>query len=64
VKTLTAHQLDTLRLYKQLGSYEAVADFRGVQVATIGNTLKIIRQKLDVHTTAEAVEWLARQGAA
>lgn len=56
---LTAHQLDTLRLYAQLGTYEAVADFRGVTVNAVGNTLKIVRAKLGVRTTGEAVEAVA-----
>lgn len=59
---LTKHQLDTLRLYAQLGTYEAVADFRGVQVDTVGNTLGIIRGKLGVRTTAEAIAWLQDLG--
>lgn len=58
MRPLTAHQLDTLRLYQQLGSYQAVADFRGVQVAGVGLTLKTIRRKLGVATTAEALRWL------
>lgn len=53
---LSAHQLDTLRLYQQLGTIAGVADFRGVQVATINNTLRICRQKLGVTTSREAVE--------
>lgn len=53
---LSAHQLDTLRTYQQLGSIEAVADFRGVQVATVNNTLRICRQKLGVRTSREAAE--------
>lgn len=52
---LTLHQLETLQLYQQLGTVEAVADYRGVQVATIGNTLKICRRKLGVATSREAV---------
>ncbi len=55
---LSSHQLDTLRLYQQLGTYQAVADFRGVQVAGVGLTLKRIREKLAVDTTAAALAWL------
>lgn len=55
---LTAHQLDTLRLYDQLGSYVAVADFRGVSKEAVDNTLRLIRIKLGVRTSAEALEWL------
>lgn len=53
---LSAHQLDTLRLYRQLGTIEAVADFRGVQVQTVNNTLRICREKLGVRTSKEAAE--------
>jgi DNA-binding CsgD family transcriptional regulator len=63
-RTLSEHQLDTLRLYQQLGTYAGVADFRGVQVQTVGNTLRRIREKLGVATTAEAIAWLRDQGAA
>ena len=58
VERLTPHQLDALRLYTQLGSYEAVADYRGVEVTGVDLTLKLIRRKLGVATTAEAVAWL------
>lgn len=61
---LTAHQLDTLRLYAQLGTYEAVADFRGVTVPTVGRTLGIVRCKLGVGSSAAAVAWLADLGRA
>lgn len=61
---LSAHQLDTLRLYDQLGSYQAVADFRGVADKSVGQTLAIVRRKLGVATTAEAVAWLHDLGAA
>lgn len=61
---LTAHQLDTLRLYDQLGTYAGVADFRGVTVVAVGNTLRLIRSKLGVATTAEALAWLHDQGVA
>lgn len=53
---MTRHQLEVLRDYRQLGTIVAVADFRGVQVATINNTLGIIRDKLGVATTREALE--------
>ena len=60
IRALTAHQLDVLRDYRQLGTIAAVADFRGVQVATINNTLGIVRDKLGVKTTREALEAVAR----
>lgn len=59
-KGLTPHQIDTLRLYEQLGTIQAVADFRGVQVDTVGNTLRICRAKLGVATSREAVEAMKR----
>jgi hypothetical protein len=55
MKPLTAHQLSVLRDYEQLGTVAAVADFRGVQVGTIGHTLRICRAKLRVWTNEEAV---------
>jgi DNA-binding CsgD family transcriptional regulator len=58
LRPLSSHQLDTLRLYQQLGTYQAVADFRGVQVTGVGLTLARIRSKLGVATTAAAVAWL------
>lgn len=58
--SLTDHQIDTLRLYRQLGTIEAVADFRGVQVQSVNNTLGIVRDKLDVPTTREALAKLDR----
>lgn len=61
---LTAHQLDTLRLYDQLGSYEAVADFRGVSKEAVDNTLRLVRIKLGVRTSREALEWLHDLGVA
>lgn len=61
---LTPHQLETLRLYAELGTYEAVARRRGVQVTGVGLTLKYVRQKLEVRTTADAVAWLREQRAA
>jgi DNA-binding CsgD family transcriptional regulator len=54
-KPLTAHQLDTLRLYDQLGSIPAVADFRGVTVDTVSHTLRVCRAKLGVRTNGGAV---------
>jgi DNA-binding CsgD family transcriptional regulator len=63
-RPLTAHQLDTLRLYDRLGSYEAVADFRGVSVGAVDNTLRLIRVKLQVRTSAEALGWLHDLGVA
>lgn len=55
---LTKHQMDTLRLYQQLGTIAAVADFRGVSVEAVDNTLLLIRVKLGIRTTAEAIEML------
>jgi hypothetical protein len=55
---LTAHQIDTLRLYQQLGSYVGVADFRGVSVEAVAQTLFVIRSKLGVGTSREALDWL------
>jgi DNA-binding CsgD family transcriptional regulator len=56
--TLSAHQLDVLRLYTQLGTYPAVADFRGVDISSVAKTLTRVRARLGVATTAEAVAWL------
>ena len=53
---LTPHQLDTLRTYQQLGTIEAVADFRGVTVDAVNETLRICRRKLGVATSREATE--------
>ena len=53
---LSEHQLDTLRLYGQLGTYVAVADFRGVDVRGVARTLARVRGRLGVATTAEALE--------
>ena len=61
---LTAHQIDTLRLYEQLGTYAGVADFRGVNVSAVDDTLRLIRVKLGVSSTQEAVAWLREQGTA
>lgn len=53
---LSEHQLDTLRLYGQLGTYVAVADFRGVDIRGVARTLARVRSRLGVATTAEALE--------
>lgn len=58
LERLSPHQLDTLRLYQQLGTYQAVADFRGVDVRGVAQTLRRCREKLGVATTAEALAWL------
>jgi DNA-binding CsgD family transcriptional regulator len=58
LRPLSTHQLDTLRLYQQLGSYQAVADYRDVSVAAVDNTLRLARIKLGVATSAEALAWL------
>lgn len=61
MKQLTPHQLATLRLYQQLGSYAGVADFRGVSVEAVDQTLRLIRTKLEVRTTAEAIAKLGHE---
>ena len=58
MRPLSEHQLDTLRLYQQLGTYQAVADYRGVDVRGVAQTLSRIREKLGVATTREALRWL------
>lgn len=55
---LSAPQVDTLRLYAQLGTYQAVADFCGVSERAIAQRLERIRHQLRVGTTAEALQWL------
>ena len=58
LRPLSRHQLDVLRLYAQLGSYAAVADYRGTEVKAVDKTLAKVRRRLGVATTAEAVAWL------
>lgn len=60
MRPLSPHQLDTLRLYRQLGSYQAVADYREVTLRGVAHTLRLVRDKLGVGTTAEALHWLER----
>lgn len=57
-RRLTVEQVDTLRLYEQLGTMAAVADFCGVSERAIAQRLERIRHRLHVRTTAQAVATL------
>lgn len=63
VQRLSEQQVETLRLYDQLGTIAAVADFCDVSDRAIAQRLERIRHQLRVDTTAEAVAWLRQEGA-
>jgi len=61
-RRLTTHQQSVLRDFAQLGTIETVAVIRGVQVATVNQTLRRCREKLGVRSSREAAE-KAEEGA-
>jgi DNA-binding NarL/FixJ family response regulator len=60
-RDLTPHQLEILRVYRDVGSIRAAADALGISAQTIKNQLVLVYARLQVRNLAQAMEALEKQ---
>jgi DNA-binding NarL/FixJ family response regulator len=60
-RDLTPHQLEILRVYRDVGSIRAAADALGISAQTIKNQLVLVYGRLQVRNLAQAMEALEKQ---